>query len=48
MDRITDYQAAAADARNDKIDTITGAVGADTSNVDVKSAISGGGGGRDS
>ena len=46
MDKITDYQAAAADAHNDKIDNITGAVGADTSNVDVKSAISGGGGGE--
>ena len=46
MDKITDYQAAAEDAHNDKIDNITGAVGANTSNVDVKSAISGGGGGE--
>ena len=45
MDKITDYQAAAADARNDKIDNITGAVGgADTSNVDVKSHTSVAGG----
>ena len=44
MDKITDYQAAAADADNDTIDTITGAKGANSSSIDVKSAIAGGGG----
>ena len=44
MDKITDYQAAAADAHNDKIDLITGAKGANSSSIDVKSAIAGGGG----
>ena len=44
MDKITDYQAAAANADNDKIDIITGAAGANTTAIDVKSAIAGGGG----
>ena len=44
MDKITDYQAAAADQHNDKIDLITGAAGANSSSIDVKSAIAGGGG----
>ena len=44
MDSITDYQADADDEHNDTIDNITGTVGADTSSVDVKSAISGGSG----
>ena len=44
MDKITDYQAADADSHNDKIDNITGVKGADTSNIDVKSAIAGGSG----
>ena len=39
MDKITDYQAAAEDAHNDKIDN-TGTIGADTADTDVKSAIS--------
>ena len=46
MDKISDFQAAAADGHNDKIDNITGAKGANTASVDVKSAISGGGGGE--
>ena len=44
MDKITDYQAAAANADNDKIDIITGAAGANSTAIDVKSAIAGGGG----
>ena len=44
MDKITDYQAAAADADNDTIDIITGAAGANSTAIDVKSAIAGGGG----
>ena len=44
MDKITDYQAAAADADNDTIDIITGAKGANSGSIDVKSAIAGGGG----
>jgi hypothetical protein len=44
MDKITDYQAAAADNHNDKIDLITGAKGANSASIDVKSAIAGGGG----
>ena len=46
MDKITDYQAAAADSHNDKIDLITGAKGANSASIDVKSAIAGGGGGE--
>lgn len=46
MDKITDYQAAAADADNDTIDLVTGAKGADSTSIDVKSAIAGGGGGE--
>ncbi len=46
MDKITDYQAAAATADNDTIDIITGTKGANSSSVDVKSAISGGSGGE--
>ena len=46
MDKITDYQAAAADADNDTIDLVTGAKGADSASIDVKSAIAGGGGGE--
>ena len=46
MDKITDYQAAAADNHNDKIDLITGAKGANSASIDVKSAIAGGGGGE--
>lgn len=45
-DKITDYQAAAAENHNDTIDNITGAKGVNTSSVDVKSAIEGGGGGE--
>ena len=37
-------EAAAADADNDKIDIITGAAGANSTAIDVKSAIAGGGG----
>ena len=44
MDKITDYQAAAADADNDTIDLVTGAKGANSGSIDVKSAIAGGGG----
>jgi Ca2+-binding RTX toxin-like protein len=44
MDKITDYQAAAADADNDTIDLVTGAKGANSASIDVKSAIAGGGG----
>ena len=44
MDKITDYQAAAATADNDTIDIITGAAGANSTAIDVKSAIAGGGG----
>ena len=44
MDKITDYQAAAATADNDTIDIITGAKGANSTTIDVKSAIAGGGG----
>ncbi|MDC3205159.1 hypothetical protein OBA42_01050 [Paracoccaceae bacterium] len=44
MDKITDYQAAAATADNDTIDIITGAKGANSTSIDVKSAIAGGGG----
>ena len=44
MDKITDYQAAAADNHNDKIDLITGAKGANSASIDVKSAVAGGGG----
>ena len=44
MDKITDYQAAAAIADNDTIDIITGAKGANSASIDVKSAIAGGGG----
>ena len=44
MDKITDYQAAAATADNDIIDIITGAKGANSASIDVKSAIAGGGG----
>jgi Ca2+-binding RTX toxin-like protein len=46
MDKITDYQAAAADADNDTIDLVTGAKGANSASIDVKSAIAGGGGGE--
>ena len=46
MDKITDYQAAAADADNDTIDLVTGAKGANSGSIDVKSAIAGGGGGE--
>ena len=46
MDKITDYQAAAADAHNDTIDLITGAKGANSASIDVKSAIAGGSGGE--
>ena len=44
MDKITDYQADADEEHNDTIDNISGVVGADTADTDVKSAISGGGG----
>ena len=44
MDKITDYQAAAATADNDTIDIITGTKGANSTSIDVKSAIAGGGG----
>ena len=43
MDKITDYQAAAADADNDTIDLVT-EQGANSASIDVKSAIAGGGG----
>ena len=46
MDKITDYQAAAADADNDTIDLVTGAKGANSGSIDVKSAIAGGSGGE--
>ena len=44
MDKINDYQADVAGNHNDTIDNITGSVGTNTSSIDVKSAISGGGG----
>jgi hypothetical protein len=44
MDKINDYQADVAGNHNDTIDNITGSVGANTSSIDVKSAISGGSG----
>lgn len=44
MDKITDYQAAAADFDNDKIDISTNSKGANTSSINVKSAISNGSG----
>ena len=44
MDSITDFQADADEEHNDTIDNITGTVGADTADTDVKSAISSGSG----
>lgn len=44
MDKITDFQAAAAESHNDKIDNVTGAKGANTSSINVRNAISGGNG----
>ena len=46
MDKINDYQADAAEKHNDTIDNITGKVGTDTTNIDVKTAIAAGGGGE--
>ena len=44
MDKINDYQADVPENHNDKIDNITGKVGTNKTNIDVKTAISGGGG----
>jgi hypothetical protein len=44
MDKITDYQADADAEHNDTIDNITGSVGANTTAVDVKSAVANGSG----
>ena len=44
MDKINDYQADVPENHNDTIDNITGTVGTNTTNIDVKTAISGGGG----
>ena len=41
MDKITDFQAAAADSHNDSINNVTGSRGANVASLDVKAAISG-------
>lgn len=46
MDKISDYQAAAADSHNDTIDNVTGAKGVNTASIDVKAAIASGSGGE--